>query len=132
MQAVFPYMRDRGWGRIVNVASGLGLTCSAGYGPYSAAKEAIRALTRTAANEWGRYGIVVNCYCPASASHRKPPGEEPSHQKAVWEGMGKQAIPRDGDAEHDIAPVVQFLLSDACRYMTGETLRIDGGGTMSA
>ncbi len=131
MQAVFPYMREQCWGRIVNVASGLGFTCSAGYGPYSAAKEAIRALTRTAANEWGRHGIVVNCYCPSSAAHRKPPGEGPSHQKAVYDRMRSQAIPRDGDAEDDIAPVVQFLLSDACRYMTGETLRIDGGGTMS-
>ena len=132
MQAVFPYMRERGWGRIVNVASSLGLVGGAGYGPYNAAKEAIRALTRTAANEWGRYGIVVNCYCPASVAHRKPPGDAPSHQKAMYDRMYENhPLGRDGDAEHDIAPVVQFLLSDACRYVTGETVKIDGGAYMS-
>ena len=132
MQAVFPYMREQGWGRIVNVASSLGLVGGAGYAAYNAAKEAIRALTRTAANEWGRHGIIVNCYCPASTAHRKPPGEEPSHQKAIYDKMYEgHPLGRDGDAEHDIAPVVQFLLSDACRYVTGETIKIDGGGYMS-
>ena len=53
MQAVFPHMRDQGWGRIVTMGSAIGLTGAAGYGPYSASKEAIRSLTRTAAREWG-------------------------------------------------------------------------------
>jgi NAD(P)-dependent dehydrogenase (short-subunit alcohol dehydrogenase family) len=132
MQAVFPYMRAQGYGRIVNVASAAGLMGAAGYGPYNAAKEAIRALTRTAAREWGRYGIIVNCYCPASVAHRRPPGDAPSHQKAVYEQMYRDhPLGRDGDAEDDIAPVVLFLLSEACRYMTGETLKIDGGGYLS-
>jgi NAD(P)-dependent dehydrogenase (short-subunit alcohol dehydrogenase family) len=130
MQAVFPYMRAQRYGRIVNVASAAGLTGAAGYGAYSAAKEAIRALTRTAAREWGCHGIIVNCYCPASVAHRKPPGDAPSHQKAVYEMYRDHPLGRDGDAEHDIAPVVQFLLSDACQYMTGETLKIDGGAYM--
>jgi NAD(P)-dependent dehydrogenase (short-subunit alcohol dehydrogenase family) len=129
MQAVFPHMRAQGWGRIVNVASAAGLIGEAGYGPYNAAKEAIRALTRTAAREWGRHGIVVNCFCPASVAHRRPPGEGASFQKASWDRMYQNhPMGRDGDAETDIAPVVLFLLSDACRYMTGETLKIDGGG----
>jgi NAD(P)-dependent dehydrogenase (short-subunit alcohol dehydrogenase family) len=129
MQAVFPHMRAQGWGRVVNVASAAGLIGEAGYGPYNAAKEAIRALTRTAAREWGRHGIVVNCFCPASVAHRRPPGEGESFQKDSWERMYRNhPMGRDGDPEADIAPVVLFLLSDACRYMTGETLKIDGGG----
>jgi len=129
MQAVLPAMRAQAWGRIVNVASASGLVGNPGYGPYNAAKEAIRALTRTAAREWARYGIVVNCFCPAAAGHRRPPGEEASHQKEAWERMYRHhPMARDGDPEDDIAPVVLFLLSDACRYMTGETLKIDGGG----
>ena len=133
MQAVFPQMRAQGWGRIVNVASAAGLMGAAGYGPYNAAKEAIRALTRTAAREWACHGIVVNCFCPAAAGHRRPPGEDASSfQKESWERMYRwHPMGRDGDPETDIAPVVLFLLSDACRYMTGETLKIDGGGYMS-
>lgn len=131
MQAVLPHMQAQGWGRIVNVASAAGLTGAAGYGPYNAAKEAIRALTRTAAREWARHGIVVNCFCPAAAGHRRPPGDEASHQKEAWERMYRyHPMGRDGDPETDIAPVVLFLLSDACRYMTGETLKVDGGGYM--
>lgn len=142
MQAVFPMMKEQGWGRIVNVASSNGISGAAGYGPYNSSKEAIRGLTRTAAREWARYGIVVNCYCPASASHRMAPDPMPSdaaesggsaHRRAAFEKMyANHPMGRDGDPELDIGPVVAFLCSDACRYMTGETLMVDGGGHMRA
>ena len=70
MQAVHPHMQAAGWGRIVNFASAAGITGMRGYGAYNASKEAIRALTRTAAREWGRDGIVVNCIAPGAASKR--------------------------------------------------------------
>src|SRR5690606_9404397 len=54
MQAVFPHMKAQQWGRIVNVGSANGIRGARGYAPYNASKEAIRALTRTAAREWGR------------------------------------------------------------------------------
>ena len=136
MQAVFPAMQARGWGRIVNVASSNGISGAPGYGPYNSSKEAIRALTRTAASEWARHGIVVNCYCPASATHRLPPDESDDsdkHRKSAFAKMyADHPMGRDGDPEHDIGPVVAFLCSDACRYMTGETLMVDGGGHMRA
>jgi NAD(P)-dependent dehydrogenase (short-subunit alcohol dehydrogenase family) len=133
MQAVFPHMRDQGWGRIVNVASANGLRGAAGYGPYNMSKEAVRALTRTAAREWAKHGIVANCFCPASAGHRAPPTGPEDTRWAAYQAMyAEHPMGRDGDAEDDIAPVVLFLLSDACRYLTGETLKIDGGGTMWA
>lgn len=141
MQAVFPAMKEQGWGRIVNVASSNGISGAAGYGPYNSSKEAIRGLTRTAAREWARYGIVVNCYCPASASHRMTPevsesaegNPETAHRRAAFEKMyADHPMGRDGDPELDIGPVVAFLCSDACRYMTGETLMVDGGGHMRA
>ena len=132
MQAVFPHMVAQGWGRIVNVASANGIRGAAGYGPYNASKEAIRGLTRTAAREWARHGIVVNCYCPAAAGHREGPAEGDIRRDA-WHAMySMHPMDRDGDAEDDIAPPVLFLLSDACRYMTGETLMLDGGGVMRA
>lgn len=130
MQAVFPHMRERGWGRIVTMGSGSGMTSPVGYAPYSASNEAIRALTRSAAREWGQHGIVVNCVCPVSIGHRAPPGDDPARQASFARTFADQPIARDGDAEHDIGPVVAFLLSDACRYVTGQTVMADGGAFM--
>ena len=132
MQAVLPHMRAQGWGRVVNVASANGIRGAAGFGPYNASKEAIRALTRTAAREWAQHGIVVNCYCPAAAGHREPPAPDDIRRDA-WQAMyAMHPMDRDGDPEADIAPPVLFLLSDACRWMTGETLMLDGGGHLRA
>jgi NAD(P)-dependent dehydrogenase (short-subunit alcohol dehydrogenase family) len=132
MQAVLPHMRARGRGRIVTFGSALGNTGGPGYGPYAAAKEAIRALTRTAAREWGKFGITVNCVCPASAAHRMPPAADSDRAKAFAAMYADHPLGRDGDPERDIAPAVAFLLSDASQYVTGQTLMVDGGGIMRA
>jgi NAD(P)-dependent dehydrogenase (short-subunit alcohol dehydrogenase family) len=121
MQAVYPHMRAAGWGRIVNFASSMGRVGGEGFGAYNASKEAIRALTRTAAREWGRDGIVVNAIAPAAA----PPRAVGSpHYEAFMEAC---PMGRNGDPELDIAPVALFLCSDACRYLTGQTFMVDGG-----
>ena len=131
MQAVYPHMQRAGWGRIVNVASAAGITGMRGYGAYNASKEAIRALTRTAAREWGRDGIVVNCICPGAASKR---GQEAAARddEAYREFLRDHPIGRQGDPEDDIAPVILFLCSDASRYLTGQTLMVDGGAFLFA
>src|SRR5215204_5907748 len=69
MQAVYPHMREQQWGRVVNFASSMGITGGRGFAAYNASKEAIRAITRTAAREWGGDGICVNAIAPASATH---------------------------------------------------------------
>jgi NAD(P)-dependent dehydrogenase (short-subunit alcohol dehydrogenase family) len=131
MQAVLPAMREQGRGRIVTMGSALGLTGGPGYGPYSASNEAIRSLTRTAAREWGRCGVLVNCVCPASAAHRLPPAG--AAREASFAAMyADHPLGRDGDLEKDIAPAVGFLLSDAAAYITGQTLMVDGGGIIRA
>lgn len=131
MQAVFPHMQEQGRGRIVTMGSNAALLGAVGYAPYASSKEAIRALTRSAAREWGKFGITVNCLCPVSAAHRVPPSDEdPVRAKMFAETYANQPIPRDGDAVDDIGPVVQFLVSDASRYMTGQTLMADGGAIM--
>jgi NAD(P)-dependent dehydrogenase (short-subunit alcohol dehydrogenase family) len=130
MQSVFPYMRDQARGRIITMGSNAALLGAAGYGPYVSSKEAIRGLTRTAAREWGQYGITVNALCPVSAGHRLPPGDDPLRAAMFADTYSKQPIARDGDAEDDIAPIVTFLLSDASSYMTGQTLMADGGAIM--
>jgi NAD(P)-dependent dehydrogenase (short-subunit alcohol dehydrogenase family) len=129
MQAVFPTMRDQGRGRIVTMGSNAALQGAAGYGPYTVAKEGIRGLTRVAAREWGKYGIIVNCVCPVSVAHRTPP-DDPA-RRAIFEATFKDIpLGRDGDVENDLAPAIAFLLSDDCSYMTGETLMLDGGALM--
>ena len=90
-------------------------------------KEAIRSLTRTAAREWADTGIVANVICPAakSASFRAVMAEHPELEAAADQS---NPMGRIGDAYDDIAPVAVFLASDGCRYMTGNTLFVDGGG----
>jgi NAD(P)-dependent dehydrogenase (short-subunit alcohol dehydrogenase family) len=133
MQAALPHMQALGRGRIVTMGSSMGNTGAPGYGPYSAAKEGVRSLTRTAAREWGRHGITVNCVCPASVAHRMPVGVDGSARSEAFAAMYKdQPLGRDGDPETDIAPAVAFLLSDASQYITGQTLMVDGGGIMRA
>jgi NAD(P)-dependent dehydrogenase (short-subunit alcohol dehydrogenase family) len=132
MQAVLPHMKAQGRGRIVTMGSAMGQTGAPGYGPYTAAKEAVRSLTRTAAREWGRYGITVNCVCPASVAHRLPPDGDDERARAFAAMYADHPLGRDGDPERDIAPVVAFLLSDASQYLTGQTLMVDGGGILRA
>jgi NAD(P)-dependent dehydrogenase (short-subunit alcohol dehydrogenase family) len=129
MQAVYPHMRDRGWGRIVNFASSMGITGGSGFGAYNASKEAIRALTRTAAREWGADGICVNAIAPAAATHHGEAGKQSDGYRQFVENcpMGRQ-----GDPELDIAPIAWFLCSDASRYVTGHTFMADGGAFMWA
>lgn len=131
MQAAHTHMAANMWGRIVTMGTSMGLTGAAGYGPYAASNEAIRSLTRTAAREWGRDGITVNCVLPASASHRAPvAGSDPAREAAFASMYDDNPVGRDGDAIEDIGPAVAFLLSDGSRYVTGQTISVDGGGIM--
>ena len=63
MQAALPHFIDQARGRIVLMATGMGITGAPGYGPYAASNEAMRSLTRTAAREWGSHGVTANCVC---------------------------------------------------------------------
>jgi NAD(P)-dependent dehydrogenase (short-subunit alcohol dehydrogenase family) len=126
MRAAFPHMKARGWGRIVNLCSLNGVNAHLGTLEYNAAKEALRALTRTAAREWAATGVTVNALCPAAKSQAffRAIGDYPE-----LEAMADAANPmgRMGDPYDDIAPVAVFLASEACRYLTGNTLFVDGG-----
>ncbi|MEO6469450.1 MAG: SDR family oxidoreductase [Acidimicrobiia bacterium] len=129
MQAVYPTMAAQGWGRIINFGSSMGITGGRGFGAYNASKEAVRALTRTAAREWAADGIVVNCIAPAAADHHGVAAKQSEGYRTFVENcpMGRQ-----GDPETDIGPIAWFLCSDACRYLTGHTFMADGGAFMWA
>jgi NAD(P)-dependent dehydrogenase (short-subunit alcohol dehydrogenase family) len=135
MQALYPHMKRAGWGRIVNVGSSAGLVGFKGMGASAAAKEAIRSLTRTAAREWAADGIVVNLCCPASVGFKgrdlliHNPSPAPDNYSTMAMNLLAALAPAacDGDPENDLGPVIAFLCSDACRYLTGQTLTLDGG-----
>lgn len=126
MRAVFPHMRAQGWGRVVNMVSLNGTNAHMGTVEYNSAKEALRALTRTAAREWAPTGVVVNALAPGakSAAFRRVVRANPELAAAADRS---NPMGRLGDPEEDIAPVVVFLASDDCRYLTGNTLFADGG-----
>ena len=126
MRAVFPLMKERGRGNVVNVCSLNGVNAHVGTLEYNVAKEALRAATRTAAREWAPHGIVLNAICPAakSAAFRRVMAEHPELETAA---DAANPMGRIGDPERDIAPVVAFLASDDARYLTGNTLFVDGG-----
>jgi NAD(P)-dependent dehydrogenase (short-subunit alcohol dehydrogenase family) len=130
MQAAFPVMREQGRGRIVTFGSNAALAGVATYAAYSATKEAIRGITRTAATEWGRFGVTVNCVCPVSVRHHTPGLDDPETLAKFERSFRHQPVPRDGRLEEDIAPIVGFLLADASAFMTGQTLMADGGRIM--
>ncbi len=126
MQALFPPMKQRRWGRIVNMCSLNGVNAHMYTVHYNMAKEAVRALTRTAAREWARHEILCNVICPAAAteSYVAVMSKNPEMEKAL---LDAHPMHRMGDPEEDIGSAALFLASDDCRYVTGNTLFVDGG-----
>ncbi|KFL52031.1 SDR family NAD(P)-dependent oxidoreductase [Burkholderia pyrrocinia] len=122
MQAAYPHLKASGEGRVINFGSMAGVMGLAGYGPYNMAKEAVRALTRTAAREWAADGITVNNVLPLAqtwgADADVPPPTNP---------LGRFGTPDD-----DIAPVVLFLASRDARFLTGYSLTPDGGAIIDS
>ncbi|GGC17033.1 short-chain dehydrogenase [Novosphingobium marinum] len=126
MKAAFPHLKKAGFGRIVNFASSSGQVGFEGNTCYNATKEAIRALTRTAAREWGQYGITVNCINPAleTRAFDKWKTARPEFVEALKE---KIPVRRLGDPEVDAGPIAVFLASEGSGYMTGGTFMLEGG-----
>ncbi|MDH4017872.1 MAG: SDR family oxidoreductase, partial [Actinomycetota bacterium] len=127
MQRAFPIMRAQRFGRIVNMCSLNGVNAHMYTAEYNVAKEALRTLTRTAAREWGRFDILANVVCPAARTAAFEAFEKaaPEMVEAV---LAMNPLGRMGDPDRDIAGVVLFLASDDARYVTGNTIHVDGGG----
>jgi NAD(P)-dependent dehydrogenase (short-subunit alcohol dehydrogenase family) len=113
-------------GSVINFASGAGIEGSVTQGSYAAAKEAIRAISRVAANEWAGDDINVNIISPLALTEGVEAYIEanPGVEKAL---LAKTPLRRFGDPESDIGRVAVFLASEDAAYMTGQTLMVDGG-----
>ena len=128
-RAVVPGMKQRGWGRIVNISSGAGRSVSlTGIQAYASAKAGQIGLTRQTAHELGRFGITVNCIAPGfvlsnPSTERQWESYGPEGQAALVEGI---AVRRLGTGD-DIANGVRFFASEASSWVTGQTIAIDGG-----
>jgi NAD(P)-dependent dehydrogenase (short-subunit alcohol dehydrogenase family) len=126
MQAAFPHMRAQRYGRIVNLCSLNGVNAHMYTVEYNTAKEGLRALSRTAAREWARHGITVNVICPAAATAAYRAFVAAAPENAA-ELLAQNPMGRMGDPEDDIGPVALFLAGEESRYLTGNTLFVDGG-----
>jgi NAD(P)-dependent dehydrogenase (short-subunit alcohol dehydrogenase family) len=119
-KAVGSFMIQQGGGRIINISSRLGLQGSATRVAYCASKGALIQLTRALALEWAPYNILVNAVAPGLIN-------TPPVAKVIQEGKSAEIpLKRAGEPE-EIAPIVICLASDACTYMTGEVILVDGG-----
>lgn len=117
MQACYPHLKASGEGRVINFASLAGVVGLQGYAPYNMAKEAVRALTCSAAREWGADKITVNNVMPVADT---------------WGAVADvpaptNALGRYGSPKEDIAPVVLFLASKDAQFLTGYILTPDRG-----
>lgn len=126
MQAAFPHMKAQGGGRIINFGSIVGTQGDRYLIEYAAAKEAIRGLSRSAANEWGEHNILVNVICPIArtASWEGRLKVEPGFVDDVIAGT---PLARAGDPERDVGGAALFLASEDGCFVTGNTLFVDGG-----
>jgi len=126
MRAAHKIMKPKRYGRIINICSLNGVNAHMGTAEYNTSKEALRAASRTAAREWAELGITCNVICPAakSAAFRSTMA---AHPELVAGADASNPMGRIGDCYDDIAPVALFLASDESRYLTGNTLYVDGG-----
>lgn len=128
MQAALPYLKETK-GKIINFASGAGINGNVAQASYAAAKEAIRAISRVAAREFGPHGINVNIISPIANS----PGiqewakQAPDEYNAM---VDRIPLRRLGELESDLGRVAVFLASSDSDYITGQTLMVDGGTLM--
>jgi NAD(P)-dependent dehydrogenase (short-subunit alcohol dehydrogenase family) len=127
MQLVFPHMQRAGGGRIINFGSRRGIMANADSAPYNCNKEATRALTRTAANAWGQYGINVNVINPVIETDA---AREVFAQKPGTRELTESQIPlRRWGQPYDCARVAVFLAGPDSSYITGMTFMVEGGLT---
>ncbi|OHV29877.1 MULTISPECIES: SDR family NAD(P)-dependent oxidoreductase [Pseudofrankia] len=129
-RAVLDPMVERGWGRVVMIASDAGRVGSSGEVVYSGSKGGVIAFGKALAREVARHGVTVNSVCPGPTDTALLDQVAAVSQK-LYEGLAKAVPMRRIATPEDIAPAVAFLASDGAGYVTGQTLSVSGGLTMA-
>jgi NAD(P)-dependent dehydrogenase (short-subunit alcohol dehydrogenase family) len=124
-QAVARRMIPRRYGRIINIGSVTTVAGYAGLGPYGASRGGIRQLTMSLADDWGPHGITVNCLAPGWFCTEQ---NKILYEDKEWVEYLRERIPLKRPGEpHDLDAAVVFLAAESSRYITGQTLLVDGG-----
>lgn len=127
-RAVLPIMREKKWGKIVNISSSAGRSTSElGGAHYTASKAAVLGLTRHTAREYGPYGINVNSVCPGLVE--TPMIREEASQDRLDHWLTQIPLGRFADAREE-ADLVLFLASEQANYITGATIDFNGGSLL--
>lgn len=132
-RAVFPYMKENG-GNIINFSSASAFITSPGQAHYGASKGAVNVWSRTIANEWMKYNIRVNMIAPCIKTpmymqmrSMMTPEQLAAHDASLANlCLGGQL----GDMQTDFLPVMAFMASDGSKFITGQTISVDGGVMM--
>ena len=122
-KAVWPYMKERGWGRVINMASVAGTLGGFGQASYSTTKAGVLGLTRSLALEGARHNITVNAIVPGIINTE---AFRMGNAKMNERMINRTAFRRPGEPE-DIANAIVFLVSDNAKYITGVPLNVSGG-----
>lgn len=125
MKYGYPLLKESK-GCVINFASGAGLFGKIAQSSYAAAKEGIRGLSRVAATEWGADGIRVNVICPLVMTPKLAMWKE-AYPEAYEKTIKDIPMRRFADAEEDVGELCVFLASDKGKYITGETITVQGG-----
>jgi NAD(P)-dependent dehydrogenase (short-subunit alcohol dehydrogenase family) len=124
-QAVARGMVQRGYGRIINIGSVTSVAGYAGLGPYGASRGGIRQLTMSLADDWGSRGVTVNCLAPGWFKTQQ---NKALYENQAWVEYLNDRIPvKRAGLPDDLDGAVVFLASESSRYVTGQTLLVDGG-----